>query len=63
MKGLPMEYDTFCTVITQQEKESTLMDFKKALRNFEENHRQNKDDKHLIIKMESFHMTSRRALD
>ena len=37
MKGLPSEYKTFCTIITQKEKELTFAEFKTAIRTHEEN--------------------------
>ena len=36
LKGLPSEFKTFSTVITQQSKQPSLSEFKVALRNFEE---------------------------
>lgn len=37
LKGLPGEFKTFCTVVTQKEKQMIFSEFKVALRNFEEN--------------------------
>ena len=39
LKGLPSEYRTFATVITQRETETNFTEFKVALRSFEENER------------------------
>ena len=36
LKGLPPNYRTFSTIVTQRESEFTFMDFKVRLRNFEE---------------------------
>ena len=36
LKGLPMQYKTFITVITKTEREMSFMEFKVALRSFEE---------------------------
>ena len=36
LKGLPMEYDTFATVVVQREKQMTFAEFKSALRSHEE---------------------------
>ena len=36
LKGLPESYSAFATVITQKDKEVTFMQFKQALRSFEE---------------------------
>ena len=47
MKGLPLSYMAFSTVITQQREETTFSDFKSRLRAFEENekvHTSNTDD-------------------
>jgi len=41
LKGLPTEYKTLCTVITQKDKELTFAEFKVALRSFEETEKQN----------------------
>ena len=34
--GLPQEFDTFCTIVTQRESPMSLKEFKVSLRNFEE---------------------------
>ena len=36
LKGLPGQYKTFTTVVTQKEREMLFMEFKVALRSFEE---------------------------
>ena len=56
MKGLPNEYRTFCTVITQREKIVTFSEFKNALRSFEESeivksNDGNKSDYNNVMKM------------
>ena len=39
MKGLPTNYKTFCVVMQQREQAQTFIEFKAALRSFEENER------------------------
>ena len=39
LKGLPQEYKTFCTVVTQRKDPMTFQEFKTALRSFEETER------------------------
>ena len=38
LKGLPVQYDTYITVITQRESQMTFMEFKVSLRNYEKCH-------------------------
>ncbi|XP_046856234.1 uncharacterized protein LOC124449349 [Xenia sp. Carnegie-2017] len=53
LKGLPRTYKTFSTVVIQREKQMTFMEFKTALRNYEENEKccdQNEKDNVMFTK-------------
>jgi len=50
-KGLPSEYKTLCTVITQKEKQLTFAEFIVALRSFEETEKQNSQQDDTMMKV------------
>ena len=50
MNGLPQKYDTFCAVMTQCEKDKTFLEFKTALKSFDENFR-NRESQSSIMKL------------
>jgi len=51
LKGLPSEYKTLCTVVTQKDKELTFAEFKVALRSFEEAEKQNSHRDDTVMKV------------
>ena len=53
LKGLPLDYKTFCTVITQRKEAMTFKEFKIALRSCEETEKhqllKNKDEDSIML--------------
>ena len=62
MKGLPDKYATFCAVITQKDRESTFLEFKTALKSFDESEKYRQSDEtrenDRIMKTQSFNKTT-----
>ena len=60
LKGLPARYKPFQIFINQQEKVVKWLDFKIALRNFEENDRESQHSTHQenVMKLKNFHLSN-----
>ena len=63
MKGLPAKYSTFCAVMTQKDTDSCFLEFKTALKSFEENekHREAPDNNvnERVMKFQQFNRSVR----